>query len=40
MALRNGFVEVGRDRLAERLGDGSYVDLVRYDLLESEYTAR
>ena len=32
-----GFVEVGRDRLAERLGDGSYVDLVRYDLLESEY---
>ncbi len=39
VALRAGFVEVGRDRLAERLGDGSYVDLVRYDLLESEYTA-
>lgn len=40
VALRNGFVEVGRDRRAERLGDGSHVDLVRYDLLESEYTAR
>ena len=39
VALRGGFVEVGRDRLAERLGDGSYVDLVRYDLLESEYAA-
>jgi RimJ/RimL family protein N-acetyltransferase len=40
VALRAGFVEVGRDRLAERLGDGSYVDLIRYDLLESEYAAR
>jgi RimJ/RimL family protein N-acetyltransferase len=40
VALRGGFVEVGRDRLAERLGDGSYVDLVRYDLLQSEYVAR
>jgi RimJ/RimL family protein N-acetyltransferase len=40
VALRGGFVEVGRDRLAERLGDGSYVDLVRYDLLVSEYAAR
>ena len=40
VALRGGFVEVGRDRLAERLGDGSYVDLVRHDLLESEYAAR
>ena len=29
-----------RDRVAERLGDGSYVDLVRYDLLASEYAAR
>ena len=33
-------MEVGRDRLAERLGDGSYVDLVRYDLLQSEYAVR
>ena len=40
VALRGGFVEVGRDRLAERLGDGSYVDLVRYDLLASEYATR
>src|SRR6476659_9004336 len=33
VALRCGFVEVGRDRSAERLGDGSYVDRLRHDLL-------
>ena len=32
-----GFVEVGRDRLAEPLRDGSFVDLLRFDLLASEY---
>ena len=40
VALHCGFVEVGRDRSAERLGDGSYVDLLRHDLLEAEYDAR
>jgi RimJ/RimL family protein N-acetyltransferase len=40
VALRCGFVEVGRDRSAEPLGDGSYVDLLRHDLLEAEYDAR
>ena len=39
VALRCGFVQVGRDRSAERLGDGSYVDLLRHDLLEAEYDA-
>jgi RimJ/RimL family protein N-acetyltransferase len=39
VARRAGFVEVGRDRLAEPLGDGSFADLVRYDLLEREYDA-
>ena len=39
IARANGFVEVGRDRLAEPLGDGTFVDLVRFDLLVSEWDA-
>lgn len=37
VAQRVGFTEVGRDRRAEHLGDGSAVDLVRFDLLHSEW---
>jgi len=37
IARVNGFVEVGRDRLAEPLGDGTFADLVRFDLLASEW---
>jgi len=36
IALVNGFVEVGRDRQAERLADGTFADLVRFDLLVDE----
>lgn len=39
IALVNGFVEVGRDRQAEPLGDGTFVDLVRFDLLVGELGA-
>ena len=39
IARANGFVEVGRDRLAEPLGDGTFADLVRFDLLVSEWDA-
>ena len=39
IALTNGFVEVGRDRQAQRLGDGTFVDLVRFDLLVDEWEA-
>jgi RimJ/RimL family protein N-acetyltransferase len=39
IALANGFVEVGRERQAEPLGDGTFVDLVRYDLLVDEWNA-
>jgi len=39
IAVTNGFVEVGRDRRAEPLGDGSFVDAVRYDLLVDEWNA-
>jgi RimJ/RimL family protein N-acetyltransferase len=38
IAAAIGFSEVGRDRAAERLGDGSYVDLRRFDLLATEWT--
>ncbi|AKU16237.1 GNAT family N-acetyltransferase [Luteipulveratus mongoliensis] len=34
---RFGFTQVGTDRLAEPLGDGSYVDLRRFDLLATEW---
>ena len=40
VATRNGFVQTGIRRQAERLGDGSYADLVAYDLLASESSAR
>ena len=36
IARATGFVEVGRDRQAEPLGDGTFVDLVRFDLLVDE----
>ena len=39
IARANGFVEVGRDRLAEPLGDGTFADLVRFDLLIAEWNA-
>jgi RimJ/RimL family protein N-acetyltransferase len=39
IALVNGFVEVGRDRQAERLADGMFADLVRFDLLLGEWNA-
>lgn len=37
VARANGFVEVGRDRQGEVLGDGSRVDMLRFDLLASEW---
>jgi RimJ/RimL family protein N-acetyltransferase len=37
IARVTGFVEVGRDRKAEPLGDGTFVDLVRFDLLVDEW---
>ena len=37
IALSSGFVEVGRDRQAEPLGDGTFADLIRYDLLVDEF---
>ena len=36
VAVRAGFLETGRDRQAELLGDGSVDDLVRFDLLAQE----
>jgi hypothetical protein len=30
-------VEVGRDRKAEPLGDGTFADLVRFDVLVDEW---
>jgi RimJ/RimL family protein N-acetyltransferase len=38
VAVRAGFLETGRDRRAELLGDGSVDDLVRFDLLADELT--
>jgi RimJ/RimL family protein N-acetyltransferase len=37
IARTNGFTEVGRDRLAKPLGDGTFVDLLRFDLLVGEW---
>lgn len=37
VARANGFVEVGRDRQAEPLGDGTFADLMRFDLLVDEW---
>jgi RimJ/RimL family protein N-acetyltransferase len=39
VALANGFTLVGRDRQAEPLGDGTFADLVRFDLLAEEWDA-
>lgn len=39
-AGRAGFTEVGRDRRAERLGDNTFDDLVRFDLLAEEWRQR
>ncbi len=36
LAVRAGFLQTGRDRQAELLGDGTVDDLVRFDLLASE----
>ena len=40
VALALGMTEVGRDRLAETLGDGTVEDMVRFDLLAQERDAR
>jgi RimJ/RimL family protein N-acetyltransferase len=37
VALANGFTQVGRDRQAEPLGDGTFADLIRFDLLAEEW---
>jgi RimJ/RimL family protein N-acetyltransferase len=37
VARANGFVEVGRDRQASPLGDGTFADTVRFDLLLDEW---
>lgn len=36
----NGFTECGRERSSERLGDGSTVDMVLFDLLADEWVRR
>jgi RimJ/RimL family protein N-acetyltransferase len=33
----NGFVPIGRDRRSEPLGDGTFADLLRFDLLVHEW---
>ena len=40
IARVSGFMKVGRDRQAERLDDGTFDDLVRFDLLVDEWDAR
>lgn len=40
VALVNGFTECGRERSSERLGDGSLVDIVVFDLLRDEWASR
>ncbi len=40
LARTCGFTETGRDRRCYDLDDGSVVDLIRFDLLKSEYDAR
>jgi RimJ/RimL family protein N-acetyltransferase len=37
VARVNGFHEYGRERQAELLGDGTYDDMVQFDLLEAEW---
>ncbi|MGI8577122.1 MAG: GNAT family N-acetyltransferase [Nocardioidaceae bacterium] len=38
VARANGFTEYGRERKSERLGDGSYADVILFDLLASEWS--
>ena len=40
VAITNGFVEVGRDRQAECVGEATFVDLVRFDLLVDQWPFR
>ena len=40
VAEANGFVRTGQQRGAELLGDGTWDDLIDYDLLRSEWDAR
>jgi RimJ/RimL family protein N-acetyltransferase len=40
IARVNGMTEYGRERGSERLGDGSVVDMVLFDLLRDEWLAR
>ena len=40
VAITNGFVEVGRDRQVEYVGEATFVDLVRFDLLVDEWPFR
>ena len=37
IARTNGFVPIGRDRCSEPLGDGTFADLLRFDLLVDEW---
>jgi RimJ/RimL family protein N-acetyltransferase len=37
VALANGFVQVGRDRRAMLMGDGTFADLLRFDLLIDQW---
>ena len=37
IARVNGFVPIGRDRCSEPLGDGTFADLLRFDLLVDEW---
>ena len=37
IARANGFVPIGRDRHSEPLGDGTFADLLRFDLLVDEW---
>ena len=37
IAGANGFVPIGRDRRSEPLGDGTFADLLRFDLLVDEW---
>jgi RimJ/RimL family protein N-acetyltransferase len=39
IARVNGFVPIGRDRQSEPLGDGTFADMVRFDLLVDEWDA-
>ncbi|MGI8701934.1 MAG: GNAT family N-acetyltransferase [Nocardioidaceae bacterium] len=40
VARNNGFTECGRERGSERLGDGSAVDMLLFDLLREEWEIR